>query len=167
MTAPDAALTIVEILTEVRIQAPRATVWETLVGDLTPWWHPAFYTDARGPQRGGFHIEPQLGGRMFEDWGEGQGLVWGNVIGLDRERFLQIVGDSSPAWGGPSRNFQTYRLEDQGAGTLLRFENVVFGRVSDSTRNSLESGWRFLFQEGLKRFCETGSIAGAPPPPES
>lgn len=165
MTVKSEPLNSVEILTEVRIAAPRATVWQTLTGDVTPWWHKDYYTDARGPSNGGFTIEPELGGRMFESWGDGQGLIWGTVIGLDRERFLQIVGDQSSAWGGPSRNFQTYRLEDDGDGTLLRFENAIFGVVSEATRKSLDEGWRFLFEQALKPYCETGS-AGSTAAPE-
>jgi uncharacterized protein YndB with AHSA1/START domain len=165
MSIESLPLSAVEVVVEVRIAAPRDTVWSVLVQEPSPWWHPAFFTDPRGPERGGFHLEARLGGRMYEDWGAGQGLVWGMVIGLDHGRFLQVVGDSSPAWGGPSRNFQTFRLEDDGAGTKLRFENAIFGRVSEATLRSLEEGWRFLFEHALKRWCETGTLAGAPAAP--
>lgn len=165
MSVESQPMDVVEVVTEVRIAAPRDTVWSVLTQDPAPWWHPAYFTDPRGPERGAFHLEARLGGRMYEDWGDGQGLVWGTVIGLDRGRFLQVVGDSSPAWGGPSRNFQTFRLEDDGRGTKLRFEHVVYGRVSEATARSLDEGWRFLFEHGLKRWCETGSLAGAPSAP--
>lgn len=165
MSVASMPLSAVEIVTEVRIAAARDTVWDVLVQEPAPWWHAAYFTDPRGPKQGGFHIEARLGGRMYEDWGQGNGLVWGTVIGLDRGRFLQIVGDSSPAWGGPSRNFQTYRLEDDGRATKLRFENAIFGRVDEGTLRSLDEGWRFLLEQSLKRWCETGTLAGAPPPP--
>lgn len=165
MSVDTTPLSAVEIVTEVRIAAARDTVWSVLTQEPAPWWPPAYFTDARGPQRGGFRIEARLGGRVFEDWGDGNGLMWGTVIGLDRGRFLQIVGDSSPAWGGPSRNFQTYRLEDDGRGTKLRFEHAVFGRVDEATLRSLDEGWRYLLEQGLRRWCETGTLAGAPPAP--
>ena len=158
MSAETLTLNVVEIVTEVQIDAPRETVWKILTDENTAWWHPDYFTDPRGAANGGFHIEARLGGRMYEDWGDGQGLVWGHVVGLDRGSFLQIVGDSSPTWGGPSRNFQTYRLSDAGAGTLLRFENAIYGRVSESTRKSLDQGWQFLFEQALKPYCESGSL---------
>jgi uncharacterized protein YndB with AHSA1/START domain len=164
MSVESLPMSVVEVVTEVRIAAPRDTVWSALTEAPARWWHPAFFTDPRGAQRG-FHIEARLGGRMFEDWGDGQGLVWGTVIGLDRGRFLQIVGDSSPAWGGPSRNIQTFRLEDDGRGTRLRLESALFGRVSESAARSLDEGWRYLLEQGLKRWCETGTLVGAPPAP--
>lgn len=158
-------LSAVEVVVEVRIAAPRDTVWDVLTSDPSPWWPASFFSDPRGPERGAFHVEARLGGRMYEDWGGGQGLVWGTVIGLDRGRLLQVVGDSSPAFGGPSRNFVTYRLEDDGRGTKLRLENASFGRVSEATLRSLDEGWRYLLEQGLKRWCETGTLAGAPSAP--
>ncbi len=153
-------LTVSEVRCEVRIEADAARVWETLVGDVTPWWHAAFYTNPLGPKQGGYHIEPKLGGRMFEDWGEGQGLIWGTVIGIESERFLQIFGDSSAEWGGPSRNCLTLRLEPDGAATKLSFLGSGFGRITEQTTASLDEGWRFLLEACLKRYIETGEIAG-------
>jgi uncharacterized protein YndB with AHSA1/START domain len=164
MSVESLPMSVVEVVNEVRIAAARDTVWSALTEAPARWWHPAFFTDPRGPQHG-FHIEARLGGRMFEDWGDGQGLIWGTVIGLDRGRFLQVVGDSSAAWGGPSRNIQTFRLEDDGRGTVLRLESALFGRVSAAAASSLDEGWRYLLEQGLKRWCETGTLAGAPPAP--
>lgn len=154
------ALTVSEVRCEVRIEASPAKVWETLVGDVSPWWHAAYYTNPLGPKQGGYHIEPELGGRMYEDWGAGQGLIWGTVIGLETERFLQIFGDSSAEWGGPSRNCLTLRLEPDGAATQLTFVGSGFGRISEQTSASLDAGWQFLLEACLKRFIETGEIAG-------
>lgn len=158
MTRATNELRTAEILLEVRIHAPRQRVWDALVGDLSPWWHPAFFTNQEKGRA--FRLDERLGGHLFEDWGEGQGLVWGTVIGIDRGALLQLVGDSSKEWGGPSRAFHTYRLREDGADTLLRFESVHFGRVSEAAASSMESGWRFLFGRCLKQYVETGSIDG-------
>ena len=58
---------------EIPINAPRARVWKALVEETTFWWPASFYT---GPKARGLHIEPKLGGRMYEDWGKGAGVVW-------------------------------------------------------------------------------------------
>ena len=165
MSVTTRPMDLAEIVTEVEIAAPRDVVWAVLTQEPAPWWHPAFCSDPRGAEVGGLRIEAELGGRMFEDWGEGQGLVWGQVVALDRGRALQVVGDTSPAWGGPSRHWFTWRLEGSGAGTRLRFENAIWGVVSEATRASLEEGWAYLFEHGLKRWCETGRLDGAPPAP--
>ena len=94
---------------------------------------------------------------MFEDWGDGAGQIWGHVTGLRAPTFLQITGDSTKDWGGPARGFMTWRLEPDGSGTRLRMEQEQFGSVTERGRASLESGWKQLFGECLKKFVETGS----------
>lgn len=160
-------LELAEIALEIEIAAPRDTVWNALVQRPAPWWHASFFSDPRGAQGGSFRIEDELGGRMLEDWGGGQGVIWGQIVALDRGRSLQVVGDASPAWGGPSRQWMTWTLADAGRGTRLRFENAIWGVVSEGTCASLELGWRYLFVEGLQRWCETGTLSGAPPAPGS
>jgi len=143
------------ILVEVLIEAPLERVWKTMVLETSAWWHKDFYTT---PDPAGFHIEPRLGGRMYEDWGDGAGQVWGHVNGLREPSYLQVVGDSSKEWGGPSRNIMTWRLEQEGATTRLRLEHSIFGRITPEVEDSLVSGWNQLFRDCLKPFAETGVV---------
>lgn len=163
ITQPIQPLGIAEIAVELEIAAPAQKVWDTLVGDVSTWWHEGFYTGGGGRRR--FYIEPELGGRMYEDWGDGQGLVWATIIGVKKLELLQAVGDSSPEWGGPSRSFFTWKLSEAKGCTTVRFSQCAYGRVDEATLRSLDEGWRFLLGECLKRFVESGSIAGAGPAP--
>jgi len=147
----NATLTTAEVLLEVEIAASPETVWSALVEETSSWWHPDFYVK---PGTDNFTIEPHLGGRVFEDWGDGNGLVWGTVLGVDKGRMLQAVGDTTKEWGGPSRGFLTWRLEPQGNGTLLRFEHSLFGNIAEKTRASLAEGWQLLIGECLKTYAE-------------
>jgi len=142
-----------EVLVEVEIDAPRDRVWQAFVADTARWWHPGFNTRPHGVR---FTIEPVLGGRMFEDWGGGDGQLWGQVNGLETGRMLQIVGDTDKPWGGPSRNIMTWRFEDAEGGTLVRLQHVLFGNVDEQTGASFEEGWKVLMRDCLKRFVETG-----------
>ena len=165
MTVESIPFNLAEIRCETRINASPERVWDTLTGDASSWWHAAYYTNPLGPEKGGYHIEPKLGGRMFEDWGDGQGLIWAQVIGVERNKFLQLLGDSTAEWGGPSRNCMTIKLEEDEDATILRFHCSFFGRVSEATAKSLDTGWLFLFDECLKRYVETGSLEGVPEVP--
>lgn len=145
---------------EVRIDAPRAAVWEALVGDVSGWWHPAYQVR---PDNRGIRLEPVAGGHLVEDWGDGEGLVWGEVVVVKRHETISVCGDTAGQWGGPSRSFMTWELEPDGDhATRLRFVQEGFGRATDETVKNLDGGWIYLFEECLKRFVETGSIAGAP-----
>ena len=156
-------ITVTTILVEVLIDVPRDEVWRSMVVRTSEWWHEDFYTR---PGMGSFFIQEKLDGWMYEDWGGGEGQIWGRVNGLKRPEFLQIVGDSDKDWGGPSRGIMTFRLDEQGSTTRLRFEHSLFGRVSRKTHESLEEGWSLLFRECLKPFCETGRRAEGIATPE-
>lgn len=147
------ALSQAEVLVEIDVAAPRERVWSAFVNETAKWWHPGFNTRPEGVT---FTIEPELGGRAFEDWGGGNGQVWGVVNGMDAGRFIQIIGDTDKAWGGPSRGIMNWRFEDDGEGTKVRLEHSLFGNVSEETRKSLTEGWQFLIRDSLKRYVETG-----------
>lgn len=61
---------------EVVIAAQPARVWEALVTESAAWWPKDFHKSERAQR---FVIEPVLGGRAYEDFGGGDGLVWYSV----------------------------------------------------------------------------------------
>ncbi|GEM_PF-146560 len=138
---------------EVMIQAPLARVWAAFVGETNQWWPAEFYS---GAQTQGFHIEPKLGGRMYEDWGGGNGLVWGNVVGLDAPNALSVVGCLFPAWGGPAMYILQFTLTSSGKGTTLKVSDTSFGRITDGKIASTQEGWDMLLGRCLKTYVERG-----------
>lgn len=146
-----ATLSATQILVEVTVNAPIERTWKALVEQTSDWWHADFFTRP-GVDR--FVIEPKLGGHMYEDWGQGQGQIWGTVNGIGAPTYLQVIGDQSKEWGGPSRGIMTWTLEEVDGGTKLRLDHNLYGELSDSVHDSLESGWQLLFGECLKNFVE-------------
>ena len=157
MSKQSTDITVTSVLVEVLIEVQRERVWETLVVDTSEWWHEDFFTR---PGLGKFRIEQKLGGWMYEDWGDGEGQIWGLVNGVKAPEFLQIAGDSDKDWGGPSRGIMTIRLKSEGEATRLSFEHSIFGRISDETRESLESGWTLLLRDCLKPMLKQASGPG-------
>ena len=147
------SLGVIDLALEVRIQASRDKVWQALVQDTGKWWPASFYTGAGGRN---FVIEPQLGGRMYEDWGDGQGLVWATVLGIRDQEMLLLCGDTDGSCGGPSRGFHKFELSADGDATVLKFTECAFGRTPEDSRQSLDEGWRYLMGECLKPFVEEG-----------
>ena len=148
-TSNAAAVRLIEL--EVTLEAPLARVWKALVEQTGAWWPRDFYTaaDARD-----FVIEAWLGGRMYEDWGKGEGVIWASVTAVRAPRMLELAGVSSPAWGGPNTHYHSFRLEEKGGATLLSFCDAVHGRIDDATARSLKEGWTVLFDEALRAHCE-------------
>jgi uncharacterized protein YndB with AHSA1/START domain len=151
----DAAAEIAEVRLEILIGATPERTFQALVDETSFWWHKDFYTR---PGADRFVIERRLGGLVHEDWGGGEGQIWGVVNGLSAPSFLQVVGDSSSEWGGPHRSIMTWRLEAEGDGTRLSFDQALHGKVNEDTRASLEAGWKLLFEGCLKPYAETGAV---------
>ncbi len=153
MTATKKAFEVHEILQEVRIAAPPDRVWRALVEETSSWWHREFYM---GPEPRSFHLEPRIGGRMWEDGGGGQGLLWGTVIGVRANEYIQVSGELDAPFGGPANMLISWRLEARDGGTALRFQQTTWGAAGAATNKSLDTGWRFMFERCLKEWIETG-----------
>jgi uncharacterized protein YndB with AHSA1/START domain len=137
---------------EVRIEAPRARVWRALAEDISAWWPAASFNVGGASAR--MTLEPRVGGRMFEDWGEGQGLLWAHVCTVRRPELLQMVSDAFPEWGGPLRSYLTWRLESDGEATIVRFVDAALGERRPGDDAEKEKGWRFLMAGCLKAHLE-------------
>ncbi len=59
------------------IAATPEQVWKALVNGTTFWWPKSFYT---GPKTRGFHIEARLDGKVYEDYGDGAGVIWFRIF---------------------------------------------------------------------------------------
>lgn len=68
-----------EITVVTDIDASPVEVWRALVKNTAAWWHEDYFIGS-GPRT--MIIEPRVGGRLYEDWGEGQGAVWATVTGV-------------------------------------------------------------------------------------
>jgi DNA-binding transcriptional ArsR family regulator len=125
---------------EIRIDAPPERVWEALTSETASWWPAGFYV---GPSPVRFTVEPRVGGRVFEDWGDGEGALWATVTSVRSGAVLEWAGDLSAAYGGPGRSFTSFGLEPIGNGTLLKFR--------DDTTGELGEGWSRARSPSVRR----------------
>ena len=132
---------------EIDIAAAPSRVWSALVDRTTLWWPKDFYT---GPAKG-FHMEPRIGGRVYEDWGDGAGVVWYQVFGMNPGVSLDLQGCMAVPYG-PALTLLHLELAARGKGTRLAVSDTTIGVVGDPQEKT--DGWRKLFGEALKRFVE-------------
>jgi uncharacterized protein YndB with AHSA1/START domain len=136
---------------EIEIAASPEQVWKALVEDTTFWWPKSFYT---GPKAKGFHIEPRLGGRGYEDWGGDAGVIWFQVFAINPPHSLDLQGCMAVPYG-PAHTLLHLELEAKGKGTMLKLSDSTIGlnKGCDGGGSKLD-GWKQLFEDGLKKYVE-------------
>lgn len=141
----------INVLLEIPIKASLEQTWECLTNDIGIWWRKDFYTS---PKTQKFILEQKPGGKMYEDYGNNEGLVWAEVIVLDSPNVLELKGHLSPQFGGPAISFIRLSLKEDGDTTVLTLSDTVIGNTSEKLKSDLTSGWKLLFEEGFKNYTE-------------
>jgi hypothetical protein len=106
------------------IARPQAAVWKAFTGEVQSWWPKDFYaTDS--PQRMILEVKP--GGRLYEDSGNGNGLVWYQVIALNAPNSITMSGFIAPPFGGPATSLLnvTFSAKDKSA-TVMEVTDSTF-----------------------------------------
>jgi DNA-binding transcriptional ArsR family regulator/uncharacterized protein YndB with AHSA1/START domain len=128
--------TTLEVEQEVVVAAPRDKVFDALcrMGD---WWPHAFREGAA------VHLEPRVGGRFWEDWGDGDGALYATVTGIRRPERLTCTGPMGMRT--PVTGVFSMELEERPDGTLVRLSHHAVGPIDEQTRSAYEHGWVEVF----------------------
>jgi uncharacterized protein YndB with AHSA1/START domain len=142
-------VTAFELKLEIPIAAPPARVWEALVGESAAWWPRSFLSaDTKG-----MVIEPKVGGRVFDDRGGGEGVMWYWVIGVESPHWILCSGFYGPPYGGPGTSYLRLALTPKGKNeTLLEITDASFGHLAGCDN---ESGWREIFEKNFAAYVKT------------
>lgn len=133
------------------IAKPHAAVWKGFTRDVHSWWPKDFYA-TESPKRIVFEVKP--GGRLYEDAGDGNGLVWYHVIAVDAPNAITLSGFIAPPFGGPATSLLRIAFAAQGkSSTTMEVTDSTFGCLGESS--TTEEGWRLLFEDGFKAWIET------------
>jgi DNA-binding transcriptional ArsR family regulator/uncharacterized protein YndB with AHSA1/START domain len=121
---------------EVVVAAPRERVFEALCR-MGEWWPHTFREGAS------VHLEARVGGRFWEDWGDGDGALYATVTGIRRPERIACSGPMGMS--GPVAGVFALDLEERPDGTLVRLSHHAVGPIDDETRSSYERGWVEVF----------------------
>ncbi|MGB8954679.1 MAG: metalloregulator ArsR/SmtB family transcription factor [Tumebacillaceae bacterium] len=133
---------------EVTLDAPREKVFESLTRDIDKWW--AYRLGENRPSQ--LHLEPKLGGRFYEDWGNGEGAVWGTVYFVKTNEELRLNGPLGMT--GAVNSDYTYRLEEKGNSTVLKLSHKAAGLLDPQWEEMHRHGWQELLGDFLKKYVE-------------
>lgn len=139
-----------QIEQEIVINAPRNIVFESLTKDINEWW--AFGTKG-AQEKGILHFEPKLGGRFYEDWGNGQGIIWGIVTFFKESDEIRLNGPIGEMKGAVNSNY-SFKFEVKGSSTILKLSHQVVGLLDPEWEQNHRNGWNKLLNELFKNYVE-------------
>lgn len=128
----------IDAANEIEVAAPREKVFAALA-DVGTWWPHRFRDGAA------VVFEPHVGGRWYEDWGDGNGALYGHVGTLERPARLSITGPMGMS--GPVTSVWSIELEEAGPDrTIVRGSHRAFGDIDDDTAAGYTQGWGLVYR---------------------
>ncbi len=143
-----------EIRHQIHFGVTPANLFDALTGDLSPWWGAPYLVRAGAT---GMHLDPQLGGLMYESWPQG-GALWGEVHEILPDEMLELQGPLGFAW--PTRCKLRIELAAHARGTRLSFLLKVLGNITREQHLEFDEAWLELLGDRLKAFVERGERRG-------
>ena len=128
--------TTLDVEQEMVVAAPREKVFDALCR-MGEWWPHAFREGSA------VHLEPRVGGRFWEDWGDGDGALYATVTGIRRPEQLTCTGPMGMRV--PVAGVFSLALEELPDGTLVRLSHHAIGEIDDETRAAYQTGWVEVF----------------------
>ena len=138
---PLASITSATRRLSLEIAKPHAVVWKAFTGDIHSWWPKDFYV-TESPQRIVFEVRP--GGRLCEDSGKGNGLIWYHVIALDAPNSITMSGFIAPPFRGPATSLLNLSFSAKGKSAVaMEVTDSTFGCLADTSATA-EAGVYFF-----------------------
>ncbi|HEV2891449.1 MAG TPA: metalloregulator ArsR/SmtB family transcription factor [Frankiaceae bacterium] len=128
----DAMNGTLDVANEVTIDAPPERVYDALLR-IGEWWPHRFRAGAD------VVLEPFVGGRFYEAWGDDTGALYGTVVRLERPSRLDVSGPMGMP--GPVSAVWSMTLSPSGSSTVLALVHRAFGDIDEETRAGYTAGW--------------------------
>jgi uncharacterized protein YndB with AHSA1/START domain len=144
---------------QVFLDAPPSRVFDALTFNVSAWWGAPYLRSSLATN---MVLEPQLGGRLYEEWGHRQGFIRGIVIAIRQDERIELSGRI--AGGGSLPAALEFRLAHDNRATRLA---LVHRGVTEPEVGAppdvpalYETAWADLVGTRLKAFVERGMRSG-------
>jgi len=139
---------VVKIETEIRVDAPPERVFAALTEELDAWWPHRFKPNGK------MVMECHLGGRWYEDWGEGQGAQHAIIVWWEPPFKYAATGPGAMTREYMANDVAT--VEADGAGAIYRKSLTLWGAVPDEVERMMREGARAALEKHLREYVEKG-----------
>ncbi len=137
---------VVKIEAEIHLEASPEEVFTALTTELDGWW------PFRSREHARVVYEPHVGGRMYEDWGDGAGMLYGQILVYDPPRLSKTLSGS--VGNDPYTSMNIDAVEPDGQGSLYKKTLILWGGVPEETPGTLRSGIATFMEKNLKPYVE-------------
>ncbi len=135
---------------EIKIKAAPDRVFDAITSEIDKWW--AYRVCKGGPP---MKLEAWPGGLFVEKDREGNGLVWGRVLQIERPKIIRIE-EPMGNMPLPRSGAHIYKLTADGEHTIVKLTCQQMGLLSEKDKACLESGWKELIDTHLRKWVEDG-----------
>ena len=144
--AMDEYIRILRIENEVHLSATPKQVFDAITVHFGDWF-PHRIREGAKPV-----LEPHIGGRCYEDWGNGTGALYAEVTHLDPPSKLCLRGP----WGldGESYVIMWWYVEPSEGGTLLKRSFRAWGQFTEEMAERYRQGAQSTIGHHLKEYVE-------------
>ena len=139
---------LVKVEAEARFSAPQEKVFAALSVEIGNWWPHRFKPGTK------VVMEPWIGGRCFEDWGDGKGALYGTLVYYDPPHKLVSIGTSALTKGYTAYDVQS--VEPDGDGCVYKKSLTLWGAVSEETAEMFRKGTASFIEKALRAYVEQG-----------
>jgi len=139
---------VVRIETEIRVEAPPEKVFRALTEQMDEWWPFRFRTDGK------LVVECHVGGRVYEDWGNGTGAHHGIIVWWEPPFKFAATGPSAMTREFVSHDIATVVAD--GTGSIYKKSLTLWGAVPEEVEKMFRDGSKAILHQHLKAFVEDG-----------
>jgi DNA-binding transcriptional ArsR family regulator len=139
---------VVKVEVEIRIEAPPERVFAALTEELDSWW------PFRFKPNGKMVVECGVGGRWYEDWGNGHGAHHATIVWWEPPFKYAAAGP-----GAMANEFQAYdsaTIIPDGDGSIYQKSLTLWGAVPDEVEKMFRDGSKAIHKRHLKAYLEEG-----------
>ena len=137
-TTTTMTLTTMENELEITLPAPAEKVFDALTAGMGDWWPHRFV------QGSTVVCEAHIGGRFYEDYGNGDGALYANVTAVRRPEELVLAGPMGMR--APVAATMIFSLTETDGQTTVRLSHKGVGDISEETKTAYADGWREVFE---------------------
>jgi len=138
----------VRIESQLRFDAPPERVFAALTGDTTAWFPHSY----GGELTKRVVVEPRVGGAHYEDWGDGQGYLYGHVTQWRPPSHFSLRGRVTPG----SILDTVYEITEDGEQSVLRMSKVATGPMTEEQAGGISRfGDIANFADDLRKVVES------------